>query len=227
MRNALFPVVALSAVLLLAMQPAHWNRSFKNFSSKHWRKWSRKYGEETMSTVQNVKTINSRKLFPILALAVALVIGSTASSSAAKAPKNPFSQIIKVTHGKVDATNSQRIDLGNPGPSMGDVLAFYIPLTSSPSGYLTGTLTVTGSNQPAEGMEVRIAALTVSIGSQSDQLVIGGSALYNITSPTLSIGQKTIRPVVGGSGKYAGARGWVESVQHTDGSWTHTFHITK
>ncbi|MEI7779135.1 MAG: hypothetical protein WCJ42_06875 [Actinomycetes bacterium] len=141
--------------------------------------------------------------------------------------KDELTQVVTVTHGKVDSTNSHRIDLGVPGPSMGDVLVFYIPLTSSESGYLTGTLTVTGSNQPSEGMEVRIANLTVSVGSQSDQLVIGGSALYNIVSPTLAIGATTVRPVVGGSGRFAGARGWVESVQHPDGTWTHTFHITK
>lgn len=175
-----------------------------------------------------MKSIKRRNLILGLALVITQLVGSTGTSSAAvTSTKNKFTKVIKVAHGKVDATNSQRIDLGNPGPSAGDVLVFFLPLTSSKPGYLTGTLTVTGSNQPSEGMEVRIAALTLSIGTQEDQIVIGGSALYNIASPTLSIGVKTIRPVVGGSGKYAGARGWVESVQLADGTWTHTFHIDK
>jgi hypothetical protein len=173
----------------------------------------------------NIKVV---KIFSVVVLAFLFLTGLAVSSNGVTpSTKSEFSQVIKVTHGKVDSTNSQRIDLGNPGPSMGDVLAFYLPLTSSTAGYLTGTLTVTGSNQPSEGMEVRIAALTFVIGTQSDQMVLGGSALYNIISPTLAIGQKTIRPVIGGSGKYAGARGWAESVQNTDGTWMHTFHISK
>jgi hypothetical protein len=174
--------------------------------------------------LQNLKVV---KIISVIALVFLFLTGLAVSSSGSTSTKNEFSQIIKVTHGKVDSTNSQRIDLGNPGPSMGDVLAFYLPLTSSTAGYLTGTLTVTGSNQPSEGMEVRVAALTFVIGTQSDQIVLGGSALYNIISPTLAIGQKTIRPVMGGSGKFAGARGWAESVQNTDGTWMHTFHINK
>jgi hypothetical protein len=173
----------------------------------------------------NIKVV---KIFSVVVLAFLFLTGLAVSSNGVTpSTKSEFSQVIKVTHGKVDSTNSQRIDLGNPGPSMGDVLAFYLPLTSSTAGYLTGTLTVTGSNQPSEGMEVRIAALTFVIGTQSDQMVLGGSALYNIISPTLAIGQKTIRPVIGGSGKYAGARGWAESVQNADGTWMHTFHISK
>ncbi|TRZ87664.1 MAG: hypothetical protein D4R83_01810 [Streptomycetaceae bacterium] len=171
--------------------------------------------------------IKSKKRVSIIAVVTCLLAGLAVTSYASTTSKSEFSQVIKVTHGKVDATNSQRIDLGNPGASVGDVLSFYLPLTSSKAGYLTGTLTVTGSNQPSEGMEVRIAALTFSIGTQSDQIVVGGSALYNTVSPTLSIGVKTIRPVVGGSGKYAGARGWAESVQNADGTWTHTFYISK
>jgi hypothetical protein len=173
----------------------------------------------------NIKVV---KIFSVVVLAFLFLTGLAVSSNGATtSTKSEFSQVIKVMHSKVDSTNSQRIDLGNPGPSMGDVLAFYLPLTSSTAGYLTGTLTVTGSNQPSEGMEVRIAALTFVIGTQSDQMVLGGSALYNIISPTLAIGQKTIRPVIGGSGKYAGARGWAESVQNADGTWMHTFHISK
>ncbi|CAB4707815.1 unannotated protein [freshwater metagenome] len=175
-----------------------------------------------------MKFLQLKKASLVITFAAIFLIGIAVSSNGATtSTKTEFSQVIKVTHGKVDSTNSQRIDLGNPGPSMGDVLAFYLPLTSSTTGYITGTLTVTGSNQPSDGMEVRIADLTFVIGTQSDQIVIGGSALYNIVSPTLAIGQKTIRPVIGGSGKFAGARGWAESVQNTDGTWVHTFHISK
>jgi len=175
-----------------------------------------------------MKILRSKKVFIVITFVAIFLTGiSVASNGATLVTKSEFSQVIKVTHGKVDSTNSQRIDLGNPGPSVGGVLTFYLPLTSSIAGYLTGTLTVTASNQPSEGMEVRVAALTFVIGTHSDQIVLGGSALYNIVSPTLGIGQKTIRPVVGGSGKFAGARGWAESVQKTDGTWMHTFHISK
>ena len=34
-----------------------------------------------------------------------------------------------------------------------------------------------------------------------------------------------IRAVVGGTGRYAGASGWVKTVHHVDGTWTHEFHL--
>ncbi len=169
----------------------------------------------------------TQRIVVITVIALSLMGFAVSSFGASDSKKSEFNQTIKVTHGKVDATNSQRIDLGTAGPSIGDLQIFYIPLTSSQGGYLTGTLTVTASNQPSAGIEVRIAAFTFSIGSQSDQILVGGSAVYDTTSPTVSIGVKTIRPVIGGSGKYAGARGWAESIQSADGTWTHTFRIAR
>ena len=173
-----------------------------------------------------MKSINSKRLILTISIISSLLAGTAISSfGSSSSKKSEFKQVVKVTHGKVDASNSQRIDLGTPGPSVGDFLSYYLPLTSSKDSYITGTLTVTASNQPTTGIEVRIADLTFSIGNQSDQLVVGGSAVYDTLSPTLAIGVKTIRPVLGGSGKFAGASGFAESVQKQDGSWSHTFYI--
>ena len=169
---------------------------------------------------------NQKRSILTITIVATLLAGSAISSFGSSTSKKfESSQVIRVTHGKVDASNSQRIDLGAPGPSAGDFLSYYLPLTSSKDSYITGTLTVTASNQPTTGIEVRIADLTFSIGNQSDQLVIGGSAVYDTLSSTLAIGVKTIRPVLGGSGKFAGARGFAESVQRQDGTWSHTFYI--
>jgi hypothetical protein len=172
-----------------------------------------------------MKTINSKRVVLTISIVAALLTGTAIASFGSSSSKSEFKQVVKVTHGKVDASNSQRVDLGAPGPSAGDILSYYLPLTSSKDSYLTGTLTVTASNQPTTGIEVRIADLVFSIGNQSDQLVVGGSAVYDTLSPTLAIGIKTIRPVLGGSGKFAGARGFAESVQRQDGSWSHNFYL--
>jgi len=138
-------------------------------------------------------------------------------------------QVITVAHGAVTAQNSQYIDLGAPGPSVGDMRTYYIPLTQPKStkaiGYLTGTLTTVATDRPSAGMELRTSDLVFVIGRASDQIVVGGVAGYAQTAPTVATRSVVTRPIIGGSGKFAGARGWCVSTHFDDNTWTHEFHL--
>lgn len=41
----------------------------------------------------------------------------------------------------------------------------------------------------------------------------------------MKVSSSAVRVIAGGSGRFAGARGWVESIHLDDGSWQHVFHI--
>lgn len=139
-------------------------------------------------------------------------------------------KVITVAHGAVTAQNSQYIDLGTPGPSVGDMRTYYIPLTDPKSGksigFLTGTLTTVAVERPAAGVELRTADLVFVVGKISDQIVVGGVAAYAQSASSVATTSVVTRPVIGGSGKYAGARGWVVSTHFADNTWTHVFHLT-
>lgn len=140
-------------------------------------------------------------------------------------------QVITVAHGAVTAQNSEYIDLGTPGPSVGDMRTYYIPLTqpksSRPIGYLTGTLTTVAVDRPSPGMELRTSDLVFVIGNASNQIVVGGVAAYAQTAPSVATSSVVTRPVVGGSGRFAGARGWCVSTHYEDNTWTHVFHLMR
>lgn len=138
-----------------------------------------------------------------------------------------FEKKITVLHGPTDATNSQSTDMGAPGHSVGDLLTVDIPFTAGrQSGRLVGSLLTVAVDRPAVGQDIRTSQLTFVFGNDANQIVVGGQAVYEISQPTLSIGVVTTRPVLGGSGKYAGARGYLESTRLADNTWKHVFRIT-
>lgn len=145
------------------------------------------------------------------------------------AGRTAAAQIVTVAHGPVTAQNSQYIDLGEPGPSVGDMRTYYLPLTQPKStksvGYLTGTLTTVALDKPSPGMELRTSNLVFVIGKPADQIVVGGVAAYASAASSISTESVVTRPVIGGSGKYAGARGWCVSTHFADNTWTHVFHL--
>jgi ABC-type Co2+ transport system permease subunit len=161
---------------------------------------------------------------------VALVVVALAAVGiyAPAIARTSSAKLVTVAHGPVTALNSQYIDLGAPGPSVGDVRTYYIPLTQSnkPVGYLTGTLTTVAVDRPAASMELRTSNLVYVIGKASDQIVLGGVAAYAQSAPSVSARSVVTRPVIGGSGRYAGARGWCVTTHFADNTWTHVFHLT-
>lgn len=155
----------------------------------------------------------------VLLLAVLLTLALASPASA-----DPV--VVKVAHGPVSAT----VVAVQPGvASPGDLRLYHIALTKPGSskvvGFLTGSLLTTAVGQPAAGKELRTADLVFTVGAAKNQLVLGGTAAYDQQAPTVAKKSYTIRPVLGGSGRYAGARGWCESVHRKDGTWRHIFHI--
>jgi hypothetical protein len=134
---------------------------------------------------------------------------------------------VTVTHAAVTATY---LDLGAPGPSVGDERLFEMP-TFVRAGKITGRMdaimTTTGENVPEQGAEIRSTQLVFTFAREEDQLVVAGTATYPAAGATLAQDTATVRPIVGGSGAYAGAGGWCESTHLTDGTWRHVFHLER
>ena len=160
-----------------------------------------------------------------LLLAIVSVFGVSQMASGSD-HGNRYEKVITVLHGPTDASNSQQIDLGAPGHSVGDMLTVYIPFTAGrQTGHLTGSLTTVAVDQPAAGKDVRTSNLVFVFGAEQNQIVVGGQAVYEISQPTLSIGVVTVRPIIGGSGKYNGASGYMESTRLVDNTWRHVIHL--
>ena len=94
------------------------------------------------------------------------------------------------------------------------------------TGYMSGTLTTIATGL-AGGREARAANLVFVVGSEPNQIVVGGLSLYATDVSTLTVGESTIRPVIGGSGRYVGVRGEVESTNLGDAGWRHVFRLTR
>lgn len=134
--------------------------------------------------------------------------------------------VVKVAHPAVTA----KVVPVTPGTaSPGDLRTYFTKLTkpgkSARIGFMTGSLLTTAVGKPSAGKEYRTADLVFTIGKARNQLILGGTAVYQQQAPTVAERTTVIRPVIGGSGKYDGARGWCESVHRKDGTWRHTFHV--
>ncbi len=115
------------------------------------------------------------------------------------------------------------------GHQLGDLRVVSVPMRNSSAeieGRMDAMLITTGIDTPAKGDETRISELVFTL-NDGGVLIIGGAGHYPAQGPTLSRGVALVRPIKGGSGKYAGARGFAESIHSDDGNWSHTFNIMK
>jgi hypothetical protein len=117
------------------------------------------------------------------------------------------------------------------GTGLGTVRTYYVPTTvkgkaSPASGYMSGTLTTIATGLD-DGKELRSSDLVFVVGSEPNQLVVGGLSLYSTELSTIAAGQTTTRPIVGGSGIYSGARGTVTTTNLGDQGWRHVFRFTR
>lgn len=135
-------------------------------------------------------------------------------------------QIVKIFHPDVVTV---LVTKNSDGHQLGDLRVVSTPVRDASAGIIgrmDAMLLTTGIDAPAKGDETRISELVFSL-NDGGVLIIGGAGHYPAQGPTLSRGVALVRPIKGGSGKYAGARGWAESVHASDGNWSHTFHIVK
>ena len=130
---------------------------------------------------------------------------------------------VEVNHPRFE--NIHLVDLGDEGPSAGDIRVFTATGTSAgntPVRTDWELITIDHSDTS----EIRNARATFVFGDGADQLVFAGSATYPVGGGTLDKGVVVRRAVLGGTGRYSGATGWVETTHKADDTWTHVFHLT-
>lgn len=158
----------------------------------------------------------------LLAAALAVVLGLTLAGASPAAAKERRTTVT-ITHAPTAPT-------AIVGTGLGTVRTYYVPITVAgrqpQTGYMSGTLTTIATGL-ADAQELRGSNLVFVVGSEPNQLVVGGLSLYSTDVNTLSTGQSTIRPIIGGSGIYAGARGDVKTTNLGDAGWRHVFRFTR
>jgi hypothetical protein len=130
-------------------------------------------------------------------------------------------QELTITHGVVEASSTT-------GEGLGVVRTFFVDTNVDGVGadgqYLVGTLT-TLTGDVKNNREIRGSDLVFVMGSEADQLVVGGISFYPQSGETLADGQDTVRPIIGGSGTYRGAAGQVTSTNLGADGWSHVFEV--
>ena len=123
------------------------------------------------------------------------------------------------------------VDVDPPGPSVGDRLDFTAALTinGTAAGELTGELvakTLGKEDGTSVVKEQRSGSLRFQFNA-SDSLEVSGTSRYKPKKKEMEVGDPQVRVVTGGTGAYAGAKGTVTTVHNADGTYTHTFTLTK
>lgn len=159
---------------------------------------------------------------PVIA-ALAVVLGLSLIGAAPAAAKERRA-VVTITHAPTSPT-------AVVGTGLGTVRTYYVPTKvdgkkSPASGYMSGTLTTIATGLP-DSQELRASNLVFVVGSEPNQLVVGGLSLYNTDLSTIAAGQTTVRPIIGGSGIYSGARGTVVTTNLGDQGWRHVFRLTR
>lgn len=156
----------------------------------------------------------------MLLLLCVSVVGISMTAAPAHAA-TPSDTIVRVWHPPTAPTLVQ-------GEGLGAVRTFLVPIAtggrSGPGYYMTGTLRTVATGIGGD-QELRQANLAFVLGNEADQLIVGGVSLYPPAGSTLAVGQRTQRPIIGGSGRYAGARGYVVTINRGTQGWEHVFHL--
>lgn len=158
-----------------------------------------------------------------LVTALVVVLGLSLMGAAPASARERV-EIVTITHAPTAPT-------AVVGTGLGTVRTYFVPTAVSgrkapTTGYMSGTLTTIATGFP-NGQEARSANLVFVVGSEPNQLVIGGLSLYNTDLSTIAAGTTTVRPVVGGSGIYSGARGTAVTTNLGDQGWRHVFRLTR
>jgi len=181
-----------------------------------------------MHSVRLPRSFVARSALCVVGVVAAVAVAAATLALPAGAAVRPGTSVALTTPALAPYTD--RVDLPPAGPSVGDIVTFHAPVSRKGSstviGYMTGSLRNVSIDFPRPGTAVREVNLVFVLRDGKDQLVIGGVAEYPLDASTLPLPSTTVRPLVGGMGRYAGARGWVETVHAADDTWTHTFHFT-
>jgi hypothetical protein len=158
------------------------------------------------------------------AMSVAALIAACGAHST-----NPSTETLTVYQ---DAPKMNRLDLGDPGNSLGDVYHFSAALHSERGGAVTGEVIgsktlVKVATDANPTLERHATLLFFTFADGKDQIIAFGAADYSLSTPEFDAGQPVVCPVLCGTGKYMGARGHVTSTRNSDGSYTQVFTLLK
>lgn len=121
-------------------------------------------------------------------------------------------------------TGRTEIDLGDRGPSRGDIVVFDATVEyadgGEPAGRMYGTQT---SVALSDSSTVVQAAITFDLPDGT--ISIGGVAEYPSRGGGLVKGQEFVRPIVGGTGAYAGATGQATTKRDQGASYEHQLQL--
>ena len=135
-------------------------------------------------------------------------------------------QSLTVTHGSVPTPTY--IDLGEPGPSVGDqrIWQFDGQTPDRETVMTNWVMTTTSQGRPVPEMESRVTLGIFAFGKdEKNTILIQGVGSYPMTGSTLKSATVLQRAVIGGTGKYAGATGTVTSTHFEDDTWQHVFDL--
>jgi hypothetical protein len=159
-------------------------------------------------------------------LAVAAIIGAAAVSVLGSGPGASAEQhrTFKV---RQDIPVLVTVDIGSPGRSHADMLAFEATITrdDGTAGVLRGILTTVDiPDGTGDVLEDRVGQLVFDLGD-GDMLVVAGASVYPHQSVEMAANSGQIRAVIGGTGTFIGARGQVTTVRTDDGGYDHSFEL--
>jgi hypothetical protein len=128
-----------------------------------------------------------------------------------------------------DAPVIKHIDLGAPGGSHGDLLAFEASFTDKggKKGVMSGILiTVALPNGIGGVFYDRVGNIVLDFGG-IDSLVLAGKSLYGTGEGEMQANKPQVRAVTGGTGRYIGARGQVTTTRLDAGHYEHMIELVK
>lgn len=136
---------------------------------------------------------------------------------------------ITVIHGQTP--DPTYLDLGLPGESVGDqrIWSFNGKTTGDLDVVMDWIMVTTGQPDQNAGLESRMTSAVFSFGAgvvdTGDRILVEGIGLYPTKGSTVRINSTLERAIIGGTGKFANARGIIQTTHLEDGTWRHVLSI--
>lgn len=121
----------------------------------------------------------------------------------------------------------QHIDVGAPGMSIGDILAFEAPFKTQEGkdGRMYGLITLVSlPTSPNDPYIDRISSIVLDFGG-NDSLVVSGRSVFGTYLGEIKDNVPQVRAVTGGTGKFIGARGQISSSRNASGAYEHVIEL--
>lgn len=139
-------------------------------------------------------------------------------------PAAQAAETIKITQG---VPKIEYIDIGTPGASHGDLMAFEAPFETEDgkTGVMSGLITIVSIPTDKDGGFIdRIGHGVIEFGS-IDSLVLAGKAMYRSGQAEMNPNAAQVRAITGGTGRFIGARGQITTTRLDAGQYEHLIEL--